>query len=309
MRWISLLVAAILVATVAAAPNTCRRGRKCRTRGGTTTDTTTIPTTTSTDTTTTDTTTTSASLSSTTRPLKKPSLRRPVKGQEAVAEAAAAKEVTDGVTEEATKDVTEEIRRVGVNGWLAAPTAAPLKSRTSPPRKADRPGHCETPKGFGIKCKSGTDQCKYDDQCPNSTKCCMVDQCGRLCVTPKPTSDEAKEPTKDGEKTGAKKNKEEEKKEVEVNEGGGDKVSEKGGNGESREAVDTKAVTSEAPFEPVREVSKKTEENVAVKDKTVKTVDSKKKEGTEENTPRETSTAAMTEDSAVDEVTNRSTEA
>lgn len=90
------------------------------------------------------------------------------------------------------------MREVGVNGWLAAPTLAPASplARTEAPPKPDKAGLCETAKGFGVKCMTRVDQCMVDHECPGATKCCMVGECGYLCVKPKPTSTEAKQPTK-----------------------------------------------------------------------------------------------------------------
>ncbi|KAK3872477.1 hypothetical protein Pcinc_022450 [Petrolisthes cinctipes] len=101
-------------------------------------------------------------------------------------------------TETVTEPVTQEVREVGVNGWLAAPTQAPASplARTEPPPIPDKPGLCEAPKGFGVKCMSRMDQCSLDHHCPGATKCCMVGECGYLCVKPKPTSNEAKQPVK-----------------------------------------------------------------------------------------------------------------
>ncbi|XP_037788833.1 uncharacterized protein LOC119584344 isoform X2 [Penaeus monodon] len=78
--------------------------------------------------------------------------------------------------------------QVGVDGWLASPkrtTQPAIEARTEPPSKADKPGSCDTPKGFGIKCMTRLDQCMKDHECPGSTKCCMVGECGYLCVKPK----------------------------------------------------------------------------------------------------------------------------
>ncbi|KAK4315225.1 hypothetical protein Pmani_013531 [Petrolisthes manimaculis] len=100
-------------------------------------------------------------------------------------------------TETVTESATPEVREVGVNGWLAAPTQAPASplARTEPPPIPDKPGLCEAPKGFGVKCMTRMDQCSLDHHCPGATKCCMVGECGYLCVKPKPTS-EAKQPVK-----------------------------------------------------------------------------------------------------------------
>lgn len=189
----------------------------------------------------------------------------------------AAKELTKEVTEAAAREelTTEEIRRVGVNGWLAAPTAAPTKARITPQRKTDRPGLCETPKAFGIMCMSRKDQCKHDIQCPDSCKCCLVGECGRLCVKPKPTSDDSKEPIKSGN---SKKSKEEKEEKV----GTKEEVVEQGSKTQPREAVQT---TSEATSKTPKDVDKvNTEED--------------KKKGSDKGTPTET-TAAVNKDSTV----------
>ncbi|XP_063885397.1 uncharacterized protein LOC135113742 isoform X2 [Scylla paramamosain] len=88
-------------------------------------------------------------------------------------------------TEESREEEEEEEeRRVGVNGWLAAPTQAPATS--SPQTEApEKPGLCESPKGYGIRCMTRMDQCKHDQGCPSATKCCIVEECGKMCVKPK----------------------------------------------------------------------------------------------------------------------------
>ncbi|XP_066976561.1 neurofilament medium polypeptide-like isoform X2 [Macrobrachium rosenbergii] len=95
----------------------------------------------------------------------------------------------------------KEVREAGVNGWLSEPTPAPDNtpsiSRTEPPSKNDKHGSCDTPKGFGIKCAVRFDQCTSDGDCPGTTKCCMVGDCGYLCVKPKPVSTGPKEVTKE----------------------------------------------------------------------------------------------------------------
>ncbi|ROT81958.1 hypothetical protein C7M84_024868, partial [Penaeus vannamei] len=62
--------------------------------------------------------------------------------------------------------------QVGVDGWLASPkrtTQPAIEARTEPPSKADKPGSCDTPKGFGIKCMTRLDQCTKD-----TNQCCMA---------------------------------------------------------------------------------------------------------------------------------------
>ncbi|XP_064120649.1 putative autophagy-related protein 11 [Macrobrachium nipponense] len=52
-------------------------------------------------------------------------------------------------------------------------------------------------RAFGIKCAVRFDQCASDGECPGTTKCCMVGDCGYLCVKPKPVSTGPKEVTKE----------------------------------------------------------------------------------------------------------------
>ncbi|XP_042215466.1 uncharacterized protein LOC121861637 [Homarus americanus] len=269
MRLTTILATLLLVASVSAIPSNCK-GRRCRTRVN--------PSTTVTPDDTTD--------PLPAAPLSRPPLKRPVK--------TTTESVTEAATEAVTDPVTEEIRRAGVNGWLAAPTPAPSKSRTTPTTKADKPGLCETPKGFGIKCMSGLDQCKEDGQCPGSTKCCMVGECGKLCVKPKPTSTEAKEPTKESEKNEAKKNKE-------AKENTSEKLEEEETETQRPQDLSGDAVEDTTNEEDNSEIKE-------VKNEEIKVEEDNENEEREDNIPTEVSTA--TEDSTpVDESTDNTTEA
>ncbi|XP_050715755.1 integumentary mucin C.1-like [Eriocheir sinensis] len=192
--------------------------------------------------------------------------------------AAATEEVKKREEEAAEKEEEEEERRVGVNGWLAAPTQSPSTSTQAPP-KQDKPGICESPKGFGIKCMTRMDQCQDDHTCPGGTKCCLVGECGLLCVKPKPTSTDTakvvtKEGTKKNKKEGAKegnkqeaKQEEEEEAVVKVKENGESKQQEtkekeKQGTEEEVAAEDQGSGDQATPKTPAQRTVSEKEENV-----------------------------------------------
>ncbi|XP_076038809.1 uncharacterized protein LOC143024003 [Oratosquilla oratoria] len=82
----------------------------------------------------------------------------------------------------------------GEGGWLTAPTTAAPKPKTTPKVKPDKPGVCGPPKSYGIMCSQPLDQCKRDGDCPGLSKCCMIGECGYLCVSPKTKGDVEEKP-------------------------------------------------------------------------------------------------------------------
>lgn len=88
-----------------------------------------------------------------------------------------------------------------LEGWLSQPTEAPtrpkrpqsggLKRNPVPTKKS---GVCGNAVDYGIQCKGRMDQCENDSHCPGTTRCCMVGDCGNLCI--KPTRSAIEDPKK-----------------------------------------------------------------------------------------------------------------
>lgn len=81
-----------------------------------------------------------------------------------------------------------------LEGWLSYPTEAPsvTTAKYTPTIPNNKAGTCGSSHGYGIKCRERMDQCSNDSHCPGATRCCMVGDCGYLCVKPKATSESEK---------------------------------------------------------------------------------------------------------------------
>nr|XP_027208251.1 uncharacterized protein LOC113801966 [Penaeus vannamei] len=161
MRLLPIFVLVLVVAAASGLPQRCRNQRECR------------------------------NVRPTGRPLRAPvgALRSPVRPPRAQAPgvrrparrpapaaaptaAPAAAPSSELAAAPLSEDEFDVKPQVGVDGWLASPkrtTQPAIEARTEPPSKADKPGSCDTPKGFGIKCMTRLDQCTKD-----TNQCCMA---------------------------------------------------------------------------------------------------------------------------------------
>merc|ERR1719369_1084280 len=74
---------------------------------------------------------------------------------------------------------------VSLEGWVSYPTPRPhTRLSVNRPPRSGKAGVCGTPASYGIVCVQHSDQCSTDAHCPGPTLCCLVAQCGHMCVTP-----------------------------------------------------------------------------------------------------------------------------
>ncbi|XP_018020963.1 uncharacterized protein LOC108677272 [Hyalella azteca] len=91
-----------------------------------------------------------------------------------------------------------------LEGWVSYPTEATVVASTKQtPEATSKAGACGGIQSYGISCAVRMDQCTRDAHCPGTTLCCMVGQCGYMCVNPKPPSD-AKKKRRPGASSGMK---------------------------------------------------------------------------------------------------------
>ncbi|KAF2368893.1 WAP-type 'four-disulfide core' domain [Trinorchestia longiramus] len=76
-----------------------------------------------------------------------------------------------------------------LDGWVSHPTEASVAATTKLAPVADKAGQCGSTFSYGIKCAVRMDQCSEHVHCPGDTRCCMVAECGYMCVKPKAKSD------------------------------------------------------------------------------------------------------------------------
>ncbi|RXG59159.1 hypothetical protein Avbf_17478 [Armadillidium vulgare] len=71
-------------------------------------------------------------------------------------------------------------------GWLQNPKREVTTTTHNPiDNNLVKDGFCGNKHDYGIRCGKRMDQCKRDSNCPGVTKCCLVSDCGFLCVRPK----------------------------------------------------------------------------------------------------------------------------
>ncbi|KAB7498875.1 hypothetical protein Anas_12996, partial [Armadillidium nasatum] len=71
-------------------------------------------------------------------------------------------------------------------GWLQNPKREVSTTTHNPiDNNLVKDGFCGNKHDYGIRCGKRMDQCKKDSNCPGVTKCCLVSDCGFLCVRPK----------------------------------------------------------------------------------------------------------------------------